>query len=754
MIPCLTTVDRFNRDIVEIALSLEEGEVVDLHSFMTRAFPHRKVSDRYKHGNYHTNAEAIVLSSWSNRKAYIMCGAPGYAGVPSCCHQTLVCEACCKKAAARMYVRYQHAFEQAQHWYSITYSFKTNIFLDTATKEEFLNRYKVADAFIRSLRSAGLIHGAVAVREISINSFQGKAVFPHTHVVVNSDRSDLINEDGTYHTAIAEEAARTGVSIKVTRITDSSVFLTQLKYPLKPINIKSLYEQEAVNYDYNEINLGLDTVLCRLTEYGKGTPRIVYYGNMDARCKDYMGEDMNQQKRAKRALAQAQVAPQQTKELNSASAPTKMVTVQLDPATTTIMPYAPQPVMPPQTQAPQKKKNFWGPLALGVGAGIAGLGAYDQFANHGRATSAVLNSLKRYFPSSAQSSVMPPPVARNPVPLGPARTEAAVIADMTAGRVGGHFNDAGRNALPDWLRLQRDVAKDTTFAGIPGHAVSTGPSPVARVASDPRLPRIFTSPEGQAAYRALSSQQPDTGAALGTSDLLSNVIPTGAAVADIGVFGVNASGGLSGLLSKILPKVGITSPKVLGPLSRISSFASRPIFGGPSAAGSITRATTPILGGAMGYSVGSNPLNVEAYMDAFKDLPPERAALASRLFGTLGGSAIARRSPFLGSSLVAGAAGLVGRASSQIEDMTGSVAERGAFGDVLNRLYRGARAGNPEYRIALENALKYVDSNPQLAGAIAGKEQPWYRSWPVTEQMGDSPALQSLINKSRQAILE
>ena len=245
----MTTVDRFNRDIVELALSLEEEETVELHGVMTARFSSRKVSERYKHGNYHTNAEAIVFSNWSYRKPYIMCGMPGFGGAPSSCHQTLVCECCCKKAAARMYVRYKDSFHKAQNWYAITYSFTSNVFLDTATQAEYLERFALADRFIKSLRVSGLIQGAVAVKEVSVNSFHAKAVFPHTHVVANSDRADLVDDDGNMHEAIAEEAARVGVSLRIVKITDPEVFLYELKYPLKPINIKQLYQEEIINHN-------------------------------------------------------------------------------------------------------------------------------------------------------------------------------------------------------------------------------------------------------------------------------------------------------------------------------------------------------------------------------------------------------------------------------------------------------------------------------------------------------------------------
>lgn len=753
--------DRFNRDIVDLALSLEDGEVVELHSFMHRAFPFRKVSERYKHGNYHTNAEAIVLSTWANRKAYIMCGTPGYAGVPSCCHQTLVCEACCKKAAARMYVRYQHSFNKALNWYSLTYSFKTNIFLDSATQEEFLERYKVADRFIRSLRTSGLIQGAVAVREISINSFHGKAVFPHTHVVANSDRADLINEDGTYHASIAEEAERAGVSIKLTRIEDSNVFLTQLKYPLKPINIKALYEQEAINYSYNEINLGLDITLARLTSYGKGTPRIVYYGNMDARCKDYMGEDMNQNKKAKRALARQQQSSVETKELNSAPTPTKMVTVQLDPATTTIMPFAPQQVMPPQTRPLQKKKNFWGPLALGLGAGVAGLGAYDHFANQGRMTGALANHIKKIFSPSSQPapnpSSLPSARVRRPVTLGPARTEGDVIADAAAGHIGGGVNAGAQDMWKDWIGLQKDVASETAFSRVPGqigyqNGVAT---PLAQGVTPDRLGNMLTTPDGRANYASTFLKYNDPGTLHNVVDRVNNVAPLALFGTDLGLLGMAGAGTASGLASKGIASAGLNLPKVTGALGRISSVASKPVFGlSPHQAGTIARGTALAGGGASGYSMGANPLTVEAWMDKFPDMSPEAVAAMTKSTHAAGGAAVAGRIPILGNLALAEGNGLLNRAEGQIRGMSGSVAERGALGDIVNRLYRGTRSGNPQYRNALETVLKYVDENKQLSGAIAGKQNPWYKRWPVWEDNDGSPALQSLINKSRQAIIQ
>lgn len=704
--------DRYNRDIVDIALSLEDGETIDLHAFMHRSFPYRKVSERYKHGNYHTNAEAIVLSTWSNRKAYIMCGAPGYGGVPSSCHQTLVCEACCKKAAARMYVRYQASFNKAQHWYAITYSFTSNIFLDSATQEEFLARYKVADSFIRSLRSSGLIQGAVAVREISVNSFHGKAVFPHTHIVANSDRSDLINEDGSYHSAIVEEASKAGVSIKVTRITDERSFLTQLKYPLKPINIKSLYEQEAINYNYNDINLGLDCVLQRLTAYGKHTPRIVYYGNMDARCKNYFGTNMNQQKKAQRALARSQAAdtaePVETKELNSSPSSLKIVSMQLNPATTT-MAIATQPVLPPQTQPPQKRKNFWGPLALGAGAGLAGLGAYDQLGNQGRVTSALVNQIKSLFGSS-------PAAPRKPVTLGPARTQGDAIADASAGYLGSKLIDTKefpghKDFWRGWLAVQKDDAANNAFSSVPGQPGYTQP--------------VSNLTQG--------------------ADALVQAGGSGGGLLSAGMFGGTlASAGGAKLL-------GSASPRLAGGLSRIAGGLSK-----SPVARALMRVAGPLMGASQAHQLGSNPLTVEAFMDRLPYLSPEQAANAAKGSFTGIGAAGAARLPFLGPLTLYGDNVVADRAVDQIRGMAGSTAERATLADIMTRLHRGTRANNPHHRAILEQVLKYVDANKPLTDAIAGKAQnPWYKRWPVWGDTDDgSPALQGLINKSRQAIME
>jgi hypothetical protein len=754
-----TTVDRFNKDIVEIALSLEEDETYELYQTMVSRMPSRRVSERYKHGNYHTNAEAIVLGNWSYRKPYIMCGLPGFGGAPSCCHQTIVCEACCKKAAARMYVRYEKSFTKAQHWYAITYSFTSNVFLDTATQSEYLERYALADRFIKSLKAADLIQGAVAIKEVSVNSFHGKAVFPHTHVVANSDRSDLVDMDGVLHPAIAEEASRQGVSIRVSRINDDRTFLYELKYPLKPINIKQLYQEEQFNYDTNEINVGVDIVLGRITEYTKGKPRIVYYGNMDARCNDYMGTEMNAERKAARKLK-----AMTTKELNSNPASPTMVSEQVNTKEAAVMPLGPQPVMPPQVQAPQKKKNFWGPLALGLGAGVAGLGAADFLLNKGRATNSIVESIKSRFggqgapstPSPAPNAVLPPPRPRVRPTLGIPRTEADVMADAAAGTIGTGATSGARDAWQKWMKLLNTEARENTFAGIPGQQ-STDPAIYHKGILDPRL---MNSDEGQLAHYLTN-----VGERVATpSEKAMSFIGPAATAGDVGNDAINlglgtAKGGLN-LASKLPAGVGPaiaaspTAAKLLGGMDKAKLLNSK-----------ATRGLSILGGGVQGYQLGHNPLNIEVSMADHPNLTPQQAALLSEGSMAAGGAAVGGYLPFAGNLIMAGENMVLNNAVDKLRTMSGTVAERGALGDLMGRWYRGTQAGSPLHRNALERALKYIDENKELQQSIAGeapaaKWKLWKYFSPATMGQdgwgGDtgSPALQSLIQKSRQAIMQ
>ncbi|RTL07614.1 hypothetical protein EKK58_00135 [Candidatus Dependentiae bacterium] len=761
--------DRFNRDIVELALSLEEEETVELHSVMTDRFPSRKVSERYKHGNYHTNAEAIVFSNWSYRKPYIMCGMPGFGGAPSSCHQTLVCECCCKKAAARMYVRYKDTFHKALNWYAITYSFTSNVFLDTATQAEYLERYALADRFIKSLRVSGLIQGAVAVKEVSVNSFHGKAVFPHTHVVANSDRSDLVDEDGNMHESIAEEARRTGVSLRIVKITDPQVFLYELKYPLKPINIKALYQEEALNHNTNDINLGVDMVLGRLTQYTKGKPRIVYYGNMDARCKEYIGTAMNEERKARRKRIQME-----TKELNSPVASPTMVNEHVSTKDAAVMSLQP-PILPPQ--APQKKRNLWGPLALGLGAGVAGLGAADFLWNKGRATNSIVDAIKSRFGGQSAPVTPPPspeapapllsaqgrsipsllssPPARTPKPitLGLPKTEADIMADAAAGTIGNNANSGARDAWQKWLGFQRDTAAEQAFAGVPGQrTVVTSPgitNPLALNTQEGQLDHIL---------RNIGQETRTIDSAVNNAlNTVSGKLTNGQMAAWGGLELAEAAGKGATTLPKIGPLLSSspTAARLGGAFNKVQAFNNNPLFRSVSALG----------GGVQGYNLGKNPLTVEYFMDKFPNLTPDQAAtLAESTYAGVGAAGAARL-PIVG-NLVLGANNMVAdNAVERIREMTGSTAERGALADLMNRWYEGTRAGNPLHRNALERALGFIDQNKGLQQSIAGtpaasKWKFWNYFSPDTLGQdgwgGDlgSPALQSLINKSRRAIMQ
>lgn len=772
VIPCVSIVDRFNKDIVEIALSLEEEETVELHRVMTQQMPSRRVSDRYKHGNYSTNAEAIVLGSWSYRKPYIMCGMPGYGGAPSSCHQTFVCECCCRKAAARMYVRYEKTFHQAQHWYALTYSFTSNLFLDTTTQADFLERYATADRFLKSLRVSGLIQGAVAVKEVSVNSFQNKAVFPHTHAVMNSDRDDLVDAEGNMHESFLEESRKAGVSLRLVRITDPQVFLYELKYPLKPINIKALYQEEALNYSTDDINLGVDMILGRLTNYSKGKPRIIYYGNMDARRKEYIGTAMNEKRKATRKLQAL------TKELNSVPASPTMVNEHVSTKEAVDMPPIQQPVLPPQE--PRKKRSLWGPLALGLGAGVAGLGAADFFLNKGRVTNSLVESFKRRFGGSSSpvtppgSPTSPTPLpASKPVTLGLPRTQADVMADAAAGTIGSGANSGARDAWKKWLAIESGAAREQAFAGVHGQRTAVPPpTPSSQLTN----PLAMNSEEGTLDHflRNVGQETGTTENAIqGALDRASGKLQVGHTLGWSGL-------GLTGAAlnrAKTLPLVGSslaaspTYTKLLGGMDKINNLLA---FNAPKVPGqrfydrmNPAYKTVSRLGGLTeGYSIGGNPLVVESLNDLLPGLSSQQAGLLSRGLSTLGGGFVGARVPGgFGTMGLSGIDAIHNNSVETLRQMEGATAGRGNLGDLMARWYKGTRSGNPLHRNALERALKYIDESPELQQSISGeKAAPGWKFWnyfsPDTLGQdgwgGDtgSPALQSLINKSRQAIMQ
>ena len=726
-----------------------EEETVALYERMEVLWPQRATSAKYKHGSYHTNAELIALSSWRHAKKYVNCGTPGHGGHPSYCNCTRYCNACARRKAARTYVRFQHAFTKAPHWYALTYSFSSNVFLRTCTEAQYLARWAKADAFIRKLKDEGYLLGAMAVKELSIASLEGAAVFPHTHVVFCSDRADLVTEEGT-HEAFAQEAQE-GVSLRLQRIADAPALLNLLKYPLKPINLRSVYEEEIPAYPSSQINLGLDLILGRCTTYEDHVQKLRYYGNMDARCKNYIGENMNQAARSKRAQAKLPQIPTETKELNSCPTSPKMVEVRVSPKTTIIMPFVPQQVMPPQ-----KKKSFWGPLALGVGAGAVGLGAYDHFFNHGNVTNSLVDRIKSVFSSgnapAAPGANAAVPGARashgsmNPrdlpwATMPPDRSEPDVIASGAAGYVAGHRSDAARNLWQPWAQLQKDVGRQTAFSGVPGEPGFSGNPSTIATGTNPA--EALTTEQGQEAYvNSLLKRNP------GGADISDKAAPlalTGLAPVDTATTGVSAAG----LGAKGLTLAGISAPG----LGRIGAMAEHPVFD------KLTR-TSGVVGGAIGgHYLGANLATQEYFIDKLRashpNWTPEQISAAVKSVYTSAGTAAAT----LGGPVMAAIApvqlalenGVANNSVEQIRNMAGSTAERGAVGDLVSRLYRGARAGNPEYRNALATVLKYVGENKALSGAIAGQQPTRWQQLSGTGMNG-SPALQHLIDRSRQFI--
>ena len=691
--------NRYDVEQVTLSLPLLEEEPSRVYAYVQRVWKDREVSARYPHGNYHTNAPLISLSGCSIAKKICLCGTPGHRGIPSYCRQFSFCNICARKAASRVYVRFQDAFAKAPHWYALTYSYRSNVFLGTATKAEFLSRWEQASSFVRSLLSEQLINGAFAVKETSINSLAGSAVFPHLHVVMNSDRSDLLLEDGTLHPTIAAEAARLDVSLKVTRITDEQFFLNEVKYPIKPINLKAIYEEEAPATTYPLLNAAADLTLRTMTAHQYRVQRLKYYGNMDARCKGkYIGTVMRKQTRkgtARQQYAGIHVikrSSRPTKELKSRTLSPIMKAERSNTATMPL-PAPAAPVLPPQ-----KKRSLWGPIALGAGAGALGLGAADMFLNKGQASHAIFNTLKNTFsgnqngtagiPSLTSSPVLPTPApAKHVAPLYAAnpnsRGGADTIADMAAGYVGNHENHNYPDVWKDFVNNGYQAGAENAFKGVPGNTVS---------------------------------------------DSVADHAWNGVAAADTASLGhLGLQAGAAGL-DKVMP----SAPG----LSALKSFNARPVWG---TLGRASGAATSLLGG---YDMGANPLSIEAMMDKLgPEVSPEAAANISKTKGLTSGAALAM-SPLGWITAPAGAA-VLNDSASRIRNMAGSVEERGAVSDIIARLSHGAKTGNPMYQQALQRVIHDIDANPELSRSINQGSGMWFGTQ-------GSPALKHLIDQSRQ----
>jgi hypothetical protein len=191
-------------------------------------------------------------------------------------------------------------------------------------------------------------------------------------------------------------------------------------------------------------------------------------------------------------------------------------------------------------------------------------------------------------------------------------------------------------------------------------------------------------------------------------------------------------------------------------------------------AGPVLKTLGALEGGVAGHELGSNPLTVEWFMDTFNMSAEDAEKLTSKLYtGVYGGAGM--RIPIIG-PLVAGVANATGaRALAQISHLGGSVAQRGELADTMARWYHGAKSGDLGHRDALREALSQIDSSPGLTRSIAGATPDpvtWAsfakrmalpggvnairdanaRYWSSLDDNQGSPALQSLIAKSRELV--
>ena len=733
-------VNRTCKSSVELNEPFLDESSYSLYTFAVERNATRIVSDKYKFGSFKTNHELISLSTWSRAKKYIYCGTPGYENRISHCNSVRYCEICARRACAKAYVRFEHVFNKAPHWYALTYSFKSNVFLTNteACKNEYLNRWGVCNSFIRRLMKEGLVDGAFAVKELSIASLSGMAVFPHTHVVFNSSVALDLNNP----LFVEELSSNPNISLKLLPVVTADHLLTEIKYPLKPLDLKAIYEQELINNPEFKINTGLDLILELTTDFEMHQQKVVYYGNMDARVKSsYIGTVMNSGKRATKSLKSSSISNTMNKGI------------------------ANMPIYPPQ----QKKKSVIPGLLLGGGLGAAGLAGMDMLFNQGRGTGAVINSIKGLFnkpnngtPISNATRALTPVDRSAPYVMPPARNAGAAVADVSAGYSGNHYNPQDPEAWKKYMFGQKLQGYGAGALNVPGREAKTVfglPNSYSDEAS-----RIYTNADGKPLTRAdlltgMLHSSDTEGSAFAPSfapkaDSLSSAVEgMDSAVSPItnAAYGVMlpvdaaaAAGGASLWgASKFFPNA-------------LDSSAMKGVEKGVKGIGALYNKTpvkafvrgAGVLGGGFGgYQAGSNPLLMESLMDANPNLTPQQVLAISRGFGT-GAGAVAGLHP-AGMLAAPVASQLMDSAEGTVRSMRGSMEERGALGDVLLRNLQGVKAKNPHYIEATKKMLADLDANQGLTKRI---QQGGSRSWLTGEKSAPSPVIQYMIDRARRAV--
>lgn len=356
------------------SLSVEQENRV-LYSREELARANRVDESKCLYGSYYSNSSIIAMSDWDRSKSYIMCGM--YVdGKRKYCQEHRYCERCAYEKSRRIYNKYITAWRtQDVYWYHMTYSFKSNLSLKTASSSQYLARWKEADDYFRRICKEGAISGAIVVNELSIAGLAEQQVFPHTHAVVISDDPDLVEN--------LQAMANPDVDLDIRAIDNEQYMLNCVKYPIKAIDLRKTYQEELPSYAPVVINEGVEIVLGKTTAWEKGWKKIKYIGRMNAMNPEYVGtQEVGRSK--KRTTGKK-------KELKQRETSTRIISMdqKSQPSARALLVKEANPMLP--AAAPQKK-TMNPMLAGGLMAG--GLWGADKLFNGGRATAGGLNWLR------------------------------------------------------------------------------------------------------------------------------------------------------------------------------------------------------------------------------------------------------------------------------------------------------------------------------------------------------------------------
>ena len=225
------------------SLTFEQSHLLDLVNLKREEY-----ADRFKRGNYFSNAYPIIAAEAPFATRFVCCGRKTAWNGTGSCQKWRFCSRCAYARQRATLETFLPAYQPSSFVF-VTLAFNGSLAISHADDlAAVIPLWNAIDAALKRLRSLNQIEGAFYVEEVAIIGFLPLRLQPHVHAILHTPNGKPDTPE-----SIRKQLGRSlrnlalSPSIEVAPLTSEECFANRLTYTTKAIDLVSRYRAALYN---------------------------------------------------------------------------------------------------------------------------------------------------------------------------------------------------------------------------------------------------------------------------------------------------------------------------------------------------------------------------------------------------------------------------------------------------------------------------------------------------------------------------